>query len=89
MVSMNHELPLPVQAPPGHYVQQIVDENGVVTHFILSQHPGPAAGYLPPSYTNGSSVAAGPGPALTPCLKTRNKQKKLTNVKQKLICPFK
>ena len=64
MVSMNHELPLPVQAPPGHYVQQIVDENGVVTHFILSQHPGPAAGYLPPSYTNGSSVAAGPGPAL-------------------------
>jgi len=61
MVSMNHEppLPLPIQAPPGHYVQQIVDENGVPTHYILSQHPGPAAAYLPPPYTNGSTAAAG------------------------------
>jgi hypothetical protein len=64
MVSMNHEppLPLPVQAPPGHYVQQILDENGVLTHFILSQHPGPPA-YLPP-YANGTTTAAAVPPAL-------------------------
>ena len=41
MVSTSHEppVPLPVQVPPGHFVHQIVDENGVLQHVILSQHP--------------------------------------------------
>ena len=41
MVSTSHEppVPLPVQVPPGHFVQQIVDENGTLQHVILSQHP--------------------------------------------------
>ncbi|VDD74428.1 unnamed protein product [Mesocestoides corti] len=29
-------LPMPMQVPPGHLVQQIVDEDGVLTHVILS-----------------------------------------------------
>jgi len=55
-VSMNHEPPLslPVQAPPGHFVQQILDENGVLTHFILSEHPSfPPAPPYPNSNQNG------------------------------------
>lgn len=34
-------MPMPMQVPPGHMVQQIVDENGILTHVILSpQIPG-------------------------------------------------
>lgn len=29
-------MPMPMQVPPGHMVQQIVDENGILTHVILS-----------------------------------------------------
>ncbi|KAL5967036.1 hypothetical protein TSMEX_005304 [Taenia solium] len=36
-------LPMPMQVPPGHLVQQIVDEDGVLTHVILS----PIAPYSP------------------------------------------
>ncbi|XP_074657829.1 fibronectin type-III domain-containing protein 3A-like isoform X1 [Tubulanus polymorphus] len=32
-------LPMPMQVPPGHMVQQIVDENGILTHVILSPQP--------------------------------------------------
>ncbi|KAL3846896.1 hypothetical protein ACJMK2_017848 [Sinanodonta woodiana] len=40
MVSSNGPpLPMPMQVPPGHMVQQIVDENGILTHVILSPQP--------------------------------------------------
>lgn len=29
-------LPVQLQVPPGHLVQQVVDENGTVRHFLLS-----------------------------------------------------
>lgn len=52
MVSTNSSPPIamPVQVPPGHVVQQIVDESGTLRHVILSpQHP---AGLVPlPSHT--------------------------------------
>ncbi|KAJ8868006.1 hypothetical protein PR048_031815 [Dryococelus australis] len=47
MVSSNSSPPIamPVQVPPGHMVQQVVDENGTLRHVILShQHIMP----LPP-----------------------------------------
>ncbi|CAH8647077.1 unnamed protein product [Heterobilharzia americana] len=34
-------LPMPMQVPPGHLVQQIVDEEGILTHVILSPYPTP------------------------------------------------
>lgn len=42
MVSTNSSPPvaMPVQVPPGHVVQQIVDESGTLRHVIISpQHP--------------------------------------------------
>jgi len=30
---------MPMQVPIGHMVQQIVDENGILTHVILSPQP--------------------------------------------------
>ena len=63
MVSTSHEppVPLPVQVPPGHFVHQIVDENGVLQHVILSQHP--TIGY-PPGVPPGPTPAPmGPAPA--------------------------
>lgn len=40
MVSNNGPpIPMPMQVPPGHMVQQIVDENGILTHVILSPQP--------------------------------------------------
>lgn len=54
MVSTNHEppVPLPVQVPPGHFVHQVVDENGILQHVILSQHPA----YVPvPQHANGTN----------------------------------
>lgn len=43
MVSTNPSppIPLPVQVPPGHVVQQIVDETGTLRHVILSAQPVP------------------------------------------------
>lgn len=40
MVSNNGPpLPMPMQVPPGHMVQQIVDEHGILTNVILSPQP--------------------------------------------------
>jgi hypothetical protein len=41
MISQNGTppVPMPIQVPPGHVMQQIVDENGTLRHVILStQH---------------------------------------------------
>ena len=46
-----------VQAPPGYYVQQMVDDNGVLTHFILSENPGIES----PLYTVKLSIVRGGG----------------------------
>ncbi|CAH1130831.1 unnamed protein product [Ceutorhynchus assimilis] len=60
MVSTNQSPPIamPVHVPPGHVVQQIVDENGTLRHVILStsQHPSLLPLPNPPHYTN-----SGPG----------------------------
>ena len=37
---------LPLHLPPGHIIQQVLDENGVLTHVILQQ-PGPPPPPLP------------------------------------------
>ncbi|PAA68603.1 hypothetical protein BOX15_Mlig033339g1, partial [Macrostomum lignano] len=42
-------LPMPMQVPPGHLVQQIVDENGILTHVILAPQPDAATGFYGPS----------------------------------------
>ncbi|XP_052239608.1 fibronectin type-III domain-containing protein 3A-like isoform X2 [Dreissena polymorpha] len=40
--------PMRMQVPPGHVVQQIVDENGILTHVFLSpQHPGMMGNQMP------------------------------------------
>ncbi|XP_052782735.1 fibronectin type-III domain-containing protein 3A-like isoform X3 [Mya arenaria] len=82
MVSSNGPpLPMPMQVPPGHMVQQIVDENGILTHVILSPQPpgmmpthmpgGPNSGpYYPGSYggpyTNHPSQYPHQGPGPSP-----------------------
>ena len=48
MISHGPPYPMPMQVPPGHMVQQIVDENGVLTHVILSQGMPPPHGMAPP-----------------------------------------
>ncbi|KAF5399558.1 hypothetical protein PHET_07137 [Paragonimus heterotremus] len=35
-------IPMPMQVPVGHLVQQIVDEEGILKHVILSVYPGPS-----------------------------------------------
>ncbi|KAF2882221.1 hypothetical protein ILUMI_23944 [Ignelater luminosus] len=60
MVSTNSSPPIamPVQVPPGHVVQQIVDESGTLRHVILSpQHP---AGLVPLASHNPQHYGAGP-----------------------------
>lgn len=37
--SSNPPIPLPMQVPPGHVVQQIVDESGTLRHVIVSHQP--------------------------------------------------
>ena len=41
MVSTNSTppMPLPMQVPPGHLVQQIIDQNGTLQHVILTLDP--------------------------------------------------
>lgn len=53
MVSTNSSppIPMPVQVPPGHLVQQIVDESGALRHVILSPSPHPMVP-LPPHYVS-------------------------------------
>ena len=57
-------VPLPVQVPPGHVLQQIVDERGTLRHVILSPAPatnvGPAQ---PPPPLNGVATASSSGQA--------------------------
>lgn len=58
MVSNNGPpMPMPMHVPPGHMVQQIVDENGILTHVILSaQPPPPNSGTpAPQQTTNGGA----------------------------------
>jgi len=43
-------MPLPMQVPPGHMVQQVVDQTGTLLHVILSPDP----------------MAMGPGPTAAP-----------------------
>lgn len=56
MVSTNSSPPIamPVQVPPGHVVQQIVDESGTLRHVILSPQP-PIVPMPPPHYVSNSS----------------------------------
>jgi len=50
MISENGPaFPLPLHLPPGHMVQQVLDENGVLTHVIMSQ-PGPPPPPPPPHH---------------------------------------
>ena len=58
MVSTNSAppVPLPMQVPPGHMVQQILDQNGTLQHVILSLDP----------MSQGAAAAAAPGPAYIP-----------------------
>lgn len=54
MISENRpDFPLPLHLPPGHVVQQVLDENGVITHVIMSQTgppPPPPPPPLPPHH---------------------------------------
>jgi len=47
--------PLPLHLPPGHMVQQVLDENGVVTHVIMTQ-PGPPLPPPPPPHHHMVSI---------------------------------
>ncbi|GAB6022917.1 Fibronectin type III domain-containing protein 3B [Chamberlinius hualienensis] len=58
--STNPPIPMPVQVPPGHMVQQIVDENGTLRQVILSAQPP-----LPVSMGR-PTFGPGPGPAPPP-----------------------
>jgi hypothetical protein len=50
MISENGPaFPLPLHLPPGHMVQQVLDENGVLTHVIMSQ-PAPPPPPPPPPH---------------------------------------
>ncbi|KAG8187970.1 hypothetical protein JTE90_025738 [Oedothorax gibbosus] len=62
MVSTNNTppKPMPVQVPPGHMIQQIVDEHGILCHIILSPQP-PVAVSVGNPY-NGSAGGSGPSP---------------------------
>lgn len=51
---------VPVQVPPGHVMQQIVDENGTLRHIILSPQPPHVAMPQPAPYTGAAPGAAQP-----------------------------
>jgi hypothetical protein len=48
----NPPIPLPMQVPPGHVVQQIVDESGTLRHVIVSHQPPlmPIPAYVSPLF---------------------------------------
>ena len=51
MISENGPaFPLPLHLPPGHMVQQVLDENGVLTHVIMSQAGPPPPPPPPPPH---------------------------------------
>lgn len=53
-------MPLPLQVPPGHIVQQIIDESGVLRHVILSpQSPPIASTQAAPPFPNVANGALG------------------------------
>lgn len=66
MVSSNNTppMPMPVQVPPGHMVQQIVDEQGTLRHIILSPQPPVSVGnpYNGTSSGNVTSPISGSAP---------------------------
>ena len=49
MVSQNRPppVPVPVQVPQGQVMQQYVNENGTLTHVVLSQYPNLHGGQGP------------------------------------------
>nr|CDS19493.1 Fibronectin type III domain containing protein [Echinococcus granulosus] len=55
-------LPMPMQVPPGHLVQQIVDEDGVLTHVILS----PIVPYSSHKAMSSSPTCGGASPLTRP-----------------------
>ncbi|QQP54312.1 Uncharacterized protein FKW44_007106, partial [Caligus rogercresseyi] len=62
MVSTNSGPPqaIPMQPPPGHIVQQILDQNGTLQHVILSLDPAvnpPPSGAPPPAPTAPANAA--------------------------------
>ncbi|KAA0188285.1 Fibronectin type III domain-containing protein 3B [Fasciolopsis buskii] len=57
-------LPMPMRVPPGHLVQQIVDEEGILTHVILSLYPGPGQS-APPAPPCSADLGPAGGAALT------------------------
>lgn len=63
MVSTNSSPPIamPVQVPPGHVVQQIVDENGTLRHVILSPSHHPPGLLSLPSHNPQHYGSGGPG----------------------------
>uniref|UniRef100_T1IZQ5 receptor protein-tyrosine kinase n=1 Tax=Strigamia maritima TaxID=126957 RepID=T1IZQ5_STRMM len=62
MVSNNTSppIPMPVHVPPGHMVQQIVDENGTLRHVILSPQPPMSVPMGPTPYPPGPGPNTGP-----------------------------
>ncbi|XP_064455512.1 fibronectin type-III domain-containing protein 3A-like isoform X2 [Ornithodoros turicata] len=67
MVSNSSTPPMavPVQVPPGHVVQQIVDENGTLRHIILSPHTAHVA-MAPPHVNSPYTPAATAAPTGAP-----------------------
>lgn len=67
MVSNSSTPPMavPVQVPPGHVVQQIVDENGTLRHIILSPQP-PHVAMAPPHVNTPYTPAATAAPTAAP-----------------------
>lgn len=62
MVSNNGPpFPMPMQVPPGHLVQQIVDEEGILTHVILSSYRSSSQSTLSPTISGQSSDQNGTG----------------------------
>lgn len=54
-------LPVQLQVPPGHLVQQVVDENGTVRHFLLSPPMAlPVGAHYSPSHASTAAPMATP-----------------------------
>ncbi|CAJ0583427.1 unnamed protein product, partial [Mesorhabditis spiculigera] len=53
----SHPSALPIYVPPGHQIHQIVDENGVLRHLILSPEPSMIQRLHPQGRMNGYGMA--------------------------------
>ncbi|VEL37639.1 unnamed protein product [Protopolystoma xenopodis] len=51
-------LPMPMRVPVGHLVQQIIDDEGILTHVILSPFPPVQSSPCPPSSTSSATTVA-------------------------------